>query len=45
MNIEKIRIKQELEVLNNNYSRDLNAHKTNLEKCTTEIEHLKSKVI
>lgn len=45
MNLEKIRVNQELEVLKINYSRDLSTYKTNLEECSTEIENLKSKVI
>lgn len=45
MNEEKIRAKQELEVLENKYSLDLIAYKTNLEESTNQIENLKSEVI
>jgi len=42
--MEKIRTKQELEILQDTYSLDVAAYKTNLQECTTEIEYLKNEV-
>lgn len=42
--MEKLRTKQEFDVLENRYSFDLIACKTNLEECTKEINNLKSEV-
>ncbi|XP_060869065.1 interaptin-like isoform X2 [Metopolophium dirhodum] len=40
--MEKIRTKQDLEMLQDKYSLDVAAYKTNLQECTTEIEYLKN---
>ncbi|XP_022182336.1 putative leucine-rich repeat-containing protein DDB_G0290503 isoform X2 [Myzus persicae] len=40
--MEKIRTKQDLEMLQNKYSLDIAAFKTNLQECTNEIEYLKN---
>ncbi|KAL4131207.1 hypothetical protein QTP88_008548 [Uroleucon formosanum] len=40
--MEKIRTKQDLEMLQDKYSLDVAAFKTNLQECTNEIEHLKN---
>jgi len=45
VNEEKIRSKQELEILENKYSLDLIACKTKLEESINQIENLKSEVI
>lgn len=42
--IEKIRTKQDLEMLENKYSLDIVTFKTNLQECTNEIECLKKEV-
>lgn len=42
--MEKIRTKQNFDVLENRYALDLTACKTNLEECTEEINNLKSEV-
>lgn len=45
MSLEKIKAKQELEILENRYSYELNSYKINLEECTKEINNLRSEVI
>ncbi|XP_016661864.1 kinetochore protein SLK19-like isoform X2 [Acyrthosiphon pisum] len=40
--MEKIRTKQDLEMLQDKYSLDVAAFKTNLQECTNEIEYLKN---
>jgi len=42
--MEKIRTKQDLEMLQDKYSLDVAAFKTNLQECTIEIEYLKNEV-
>ncbi|KAL5234730.1 hypothetical protein ACI65C_002140 [Semiaphis heraclei] len=42
VNMEKIRTKQDLGMLQDKYSLDINAFKTNLQECTNEIEYLKN---
>lgn len=42
--MDKIRTKQELDVLENKYSLDLIACKIDLEECTKEIDNLMSEV-
>ncbi|KAL5233349.1 hypothetical protein ACI65C_000759 [Semiaphis heraclei] len=42
VNMEKIRTEQDLEMLQDKYSLDINAFKTNLQECTNEIEYLKN---
>lgn len=44
MTMEKIRTKKDLEILENKYSLDIVAFKTNLQECTNEIEYLKKEV-
>lgn len=44
VNVDKIRTKQELELLENKFSLDLLTYKTNLEEFTTELENLKAEV-
>jgi len=44
VNMEKIRTKQDLEMLQDKYSLDITAFKTNLQECTNEIEYLKNEV-
>ncbi|KAL5233440.1 hypothetical protein ACI65C_000850 [Semiaphis heraclei] len=42
VNMEKIRTKQDLEMLQDKYSLNINAFKTNLQECNNEIEYLKN---
>lgn len=44
VNIEKMRAKQEIEILENKYFLDMTTYKSNLEKCVKENESLKTEV-
>jgi len=43
--MEKIRTKQDMEMLENKFSLDIATYKTNLQECSNEIENLKKEVI
>lgn len=45
MNIEKLRTKQDLEMLKDKYSLEVVACQTNLQECNYKIENLKKEVL